>query len=54
MSEEEIEQERINKEERLEKLEKCVERIKELLEAKCYRLKDYQALVEEIKWLVED
>lgn len=54
MSEEEIEQERINKEDKLKALEECIERIKELLEVELNNLEDYQGLVEEISHLVKE
>lgn len=54
MSEEEIEQERINKEDKLKALEECIERIKELLEVELNNLEDYQGLVEEISYLVKE
>ena len=54
MSEEEIEQERINKEDKLKALEECIEKIKELLEVELNNLEDYQGLVEEISYLVKE
>lgn len=54
MSEEEIEQERINKEDKLKALEECIERIKELLVVELNNLEDYQGLVEEISDLVKE
>lgn len=56
MSEEELEQLRINKEERLENLEKCVERIKDTLRPIICRpldkvdRYDLEGAIEEIEW----